>query len=108
MANKFIHYDVKNGVEYASVYTPRRVDGKKINDPEYLGRVIDKSKGVYRSRNRGDFTYNLESGYGDVDISRSIVREESLILDFGEAYILNEAMINSKLYDVFYGLLPYT
>lgn len=106
MANKFIHYDVKNGVEYASVYTPRRANGKKINDPEYLGRVIDKAKGVFRSRARGEFTYSLESGYGDVGMPHSIVREERLILDFGDAHILFEAMKKCDLYDVFHGLLP--
>ena len=106
MANRFIHYDIKNGVEYASVYTPRRVNGNKVNDPEYLGRVIDKNKGIFRSRARGEFTYNLESGYGDVDTSHNIMREERLILDFGDAYILHEAMKNCILYDVFHGLLP--
>jgi len=106
MANRFIHYEVKNGVEYASVYTPRRVEGKKVNDPEYLGRVIDKAKGVYRSRSRGDFTYSLEAGFGDVDTPSGTVREEQLILDFGDAYILYEAMKKGSLYDVFCKLLP--
>jgi hypothetical protein len=41
MANSFIHYKVTNGVEYASIFTPRRDNGKKVNDPEYLGCVGD-------------------------------------------------------------------
>ena len=45
MAKSFIHYDVKNGIEYASVYTPRRKMGRKVNDPVMLGHksiwVID-------------------------------------------------------------------
>ena len=106
MANKFIHYDIKNGVEYASVYTPRRVGGKKVNDPEYLGRVIDKARGIYRNRARGEFVYSLEFGYGDADTSHSFAQEERLILDFGDAYILNKAMKNCSFYDVFHGLLP--
>ena len=46
MANSFIHYKVTNGVEYASVFTPRRDKGKKVNDPEYLGRVVNKENGI--------------------------------------------------------------
>lgn len=105
MANKFIHYQVKNGAEYASVYTPRRAEGKKVNDPEYLGRVVDKVQGIFRSRARGEFTYSLEAGYGDMDANIA-TREERLILDFGDAYILNEAMKICNLYDVFNNLMP--
>ena len=71
MAKKFIHYDVKNGIKYASVYTPRKVKGKKLNDPEYLGRVIDQARGIYQSRKKGLFTYNLESGYGEISTDDS-------------------------------------
>ena len=108
MANSFIHYDVKNGVEYASVYTPRRAGGKKVNDPVYLGRVIDKANGVYRNRSRGDFTFSLESGYGDVDASSSFctMREERMILDFGDAHILHETMKINNLHGIFYKLMP--
>ena len=106
MANKFIHYDIKNGVEYASIYTPRRIDGKKVNDPVYLGRVVDKSKGIYRSRARGDFTYSIEAGFGEVESLQSGVREERLILDFGDVYCLYEAMKANGFFDMFYNLLP--
>jgi len=106
MANKFIHYDIKNGVEYASVYTPRRADGKRVNDPEYLGRVVDKARGIFRSRARGEFTYSLETGFGELDTSRGIMREERLILVFGDSYILHEAMKICNLHEVIYSLMP--
>ena len=106
MASKFIHYDTKNGVEYASVYTPQRRNGKKVNDPEYLGRVIDKVQGVFRSRARGEFTFTIEDGYGDVTIAPQNVKEERLILDFGDAHMLFEAMRKCGFYDIFCDLLP--
>jgi len=62
----FIRYEQKNGVEYASVYRAKRIDDKKTNDVEYLGRVIDKEKGVFVSRKQGVFCYSLSSGYSDV------------------------------------------
>ena len=46
MSIGFIRYEQKNGVEYASIYRGKRVEGKKVNDVEYLGRVINKENGV--------------------------------------------------------------
>jgi len=112
MAKRFIHYEVKNGIEYASVYTPRRENGKKVNDPEYLGRVIDKEKGIYRSRARGVFAYSLERGYAYEIEGTSVyelanVREkEKLILDFGDAYCLYFALQETGLHDIIHNLLP--
>jgi len=113
IAKRFIHYDVKNGIEYASVYTPRKINGKKVNDPEYLGRVIDKVQGVYRNRERGLFTYSIENGYGDlkadayyVDVLSIMSKEEKLILDFGDAYCLYTTLKICGLYDIIYRLMP--
>ena len=92
MAKSFIHCIKQNEAEYAYIYTPRKVNGKKDNDPVYLGRVIDKERGLFRSRARGLFAYSLENGYGDfiseVDGSASpfLEKEEKLILDFGDAF----------------------
>ena len=108
MAKKFIHYDVKNGIEYASVYTPRKKDGKKYNDPVYIGRVIDKINGIYRNRVRGVFTYSIENGYSDVETNESIsilTKEEKFILDFGDAYCLYTALKKCELYDIIYNLM---
>ena len=109
MANSFIHYDVKNGVEYASIYTPCRINGKKSNEPEYLGRVIDKGNGVFRSRKRGLFTYNLADGYGDAragDYADQQTNTEKLILDFGNAHCLYSILKTCGLYDIVRETLP--
>ena len=112
MANSFIHYDVKNGVEYASVYTPCRINGKKSNEPEYLGRVIDKENGVYRNRKRGLFTYNLADGYGNVETDIYMGEQnrqantERLILDFGNAHCLYSLLKTCGIYDIVSETLP--
>jgi len=111
MAKSFIHCIKQNEAEYAYIYTPRKVNGKKDNDPVYLGRVIDKERGLYRSRARGLFAYSLENGYGDfvseVDGSASpfLEKEEKLILDFGDAYCLYETLKKSGLYDIIYSIV---
>ena len=88
MASGFIRYEQKNGVEYASIYRAKRVGSKKTNDIEWLGRVIDKEKGIFRSRERGTFTFTLDSGA----IEQQSTAAEKLILDFGDSYFLNEML----------------
>ena len=108
MIKKFIHYRKQNRIEYAYVYTPHRVNGKKLNDPEYLGRVIDKVKGVYRNRKRGLFAYNIESGYTSVDPDTLLIepKEEKLILDFGDAFFLYAVLKKDALYEVIRSTIP--
>ena len=112
MANSFIHYKVTNGTEYASVFTPRREKGKKVNDPEYLGRVIDKENGIYRSRKRGLFVYSIEKGYSDlpadadIDALSDVSKEERLILDFGDAYCLYTALRTCGVHEIIHRIMP--
>lgn len=62
----YIAYSIKKGNEYATLTSSVRngekvVKGESIN----LGRVLDKKRGIFRSRERGVFTYDLETGqYG--------------------------------------------
>jgi hypothetical protein len=92
MAKSFIHYEMKNGKEYASIYTPQRVNGIKDNAPQYLGRVIDKEKGIFQSRSRGRFCYTLSEGFYDFISNEAAIAEEKYILDFGSLYALREVL----------------
>ena len=96
MTNGFIRYEVKNGVEYASVYKARRAGDKKTNDIEWLGRVIDKEKGVYKSRARGVFSFTLDDGV----VEQITEANEKLILDFGDCYFFDTVLEDSKYKDV--------
>lgn len=95
-----ITYDIKNGVEYAKIGISIRA-GKNVNkDYTNLGRVLDKERGIYQSRKRGVFTYDVETNsYGSApaefvpQVSNN--RKESLILDFGDAFFL-DSFVRSK------------
>lgn len=59
----YIHYDIKNGVEYGSLYKSQRVKG--IVTTTYcgaLGRVIDKGKGIFKARGKGIYQFTLTYG----------------------------------------------
>ncbi len=107
MAKSFIHYDTKNGVEYASIYTPGWSNGKKVNDIVYLGKVIDKKRGIFKNRSRGEFQYSLEKGFSYSAVNNiAILNEERLILDFGDAYCLYEYLKSTPYLLLFENILP--
>jgi hypothetical protein len=86
-----------NGREYASLTTSAR-DGKHVGHQylNNLGLVVDRDKGIFKSRERGLFRYTLESGFSDLpegylpEPGRD--EKERLILDFGDSYFLWEYM----------------
>lgn len=111
MANKFIRYERKNGAEYASVCLPMRVDGRKVNKTENLGRVLDKQKGIFKNRERGVFRYTLEQGYQDAPAESHALAlkpkgPERLILDFGDVHVLHEYLKTTPYHAVLTSLLP--
>ena len=98
----YIAYDVKNGVEYAKLYTSRRDGSRTYKDHCNLGRVLDKERGIYQNRERGIFAYSLETNtyesapveYKPPSKSR---RKEPLIVDFGDVFFLDEFVRSSGL-----------
>lgn len=97
-----IGYDHKNGVDYAKLCISHR-NGKKVTK-EYinLGRVLDKDKGIYQNRERGVFTYDLNTNtYGKPpaefvpDIPSR--KKQELILDFGDTFFLDQYLNKSGL-----------
>ncbi len=56
----YIAYNMRNGIEYATISSSVRRGSKIVKGTSiYLGRVLDKERGIYRSRERGIFTYDL-------------------------------------------------
>lgn len=105
----YIFFD-KTG-QYASAGVSCR-DGKKTSvDVIYLGRVLDKEAGIYKSRERGIFTFNPGTGeFGSVP--EDYVPPEStdhrkttkhISVDFGDAFFMNSYLHASgmmKIVDV--------
>lgn len=92
----YIGYDVKGGVRYAKLCKSDRVDGKVKTTQVSLGRVVDEDAGIYVSRARGIFTYDLATdtyGHPDQSVAMPAVRRknaaEKLMLDFGDAFFVD-------------------
>lgn len=106
MAKSFIRCQNIKGTLYASICTPRKVNGKKDNQEQYLGRVIDKEKGIYQNKERGMFKFSLENGFSTISISKEISKEEKLILDFGDTYVLYQVLQKQDYWDLLRSILP--
>ncbi|MPM70396.1 hypothetical protein SDC9_117351 [bioreactor metagenome] len=78
-----------------------------VTTQKSLGRVLDEAAGIYQSRERGVFTFNVETGeYGIPDASfvpngtRRKNAREKLILNFGDAFVLDEYIGRAGMWDV--------
>ena len=107
MANSFIHYTKSNNSKYGYLYTPRRdSNGNKVNDPVYIGKVIDEANNLYKNKERGVFKYTIENGYESADYTEINVVEENLILDFGDVFVFDEVFKKSQFYEIVKSILP--
>ena len=96
----------RNGIPYASVMTSVR-EGKTVKKKSvmYLGRVLDRDRGIYKSVERGVFAYDLDTNTiseAPADFVPQVRRKNArptLIVDFGDAFLFN-ALIEK------FGLLP--
>lgn len=102
----YINYKVQGGIEYAMVVTSVR---KGVNvgkgDIIYLGRVIDKERNIFKSRERGLFIYDLENNqflqvppeYQAPKINRKtkVPSRPNLIVSFGDLFLLDEYLKKS-------------
>ena len=108
----FIRYQTKQGKTYAQLMDALRVDGKKRNRyVANLGIVLDKDRGVFKSKERGVYLFTLDGGYADapaeVEILHSNTKRERLILDFGDSFMLDRYLRdNTSFSGLFDDILP--
>jgi hypothetical protein len=114
----FLAYDIKNGKKYAKLVTSTRRGNTIHNDYIYLGLVLNKEEGIYKSRKKGIFKYDVATNTydfnpkweGKVDIPDDIkpwvnskLAKESF--EKGQIYErerinrLNAILIENKRYD---------
>lgn len=104
----YINYNTVNGVEYGTLTSSVR-KGRKVgkSDQVYLGRVIDKERSIFKSRERGVFMYDIETNtfsdvpaeYEEPKIERKTKysKRPTLIVSFGDVFLLDEYLKKSGL-----------
>lgn len=101
----FIVYQEKNGRTYATFCKAKRENGAKTNETVNLGLVLDKEKGVFKSRERGVYAFSVENGYGEPSEeyelkARSARRKEVDMLDYGDTFFLDSFLRTTPYYDI--------
>ena len=84
---------------YARLVTSRRVDGKVARETSDLGRVVDRRRNEFRSRERG--TSALDPGTGELGPAPAggwPVPPEGLALDLGDAWALDSLATSEGLW----------
>ena len=97
----YINYNTVGGIEYGTATTSVRI-GNKVGkgDQIYLGRVIDKERHIFKSRERGLFVYDLgTNSFSPVpaDYEEPKTRRKTkypmrptLVVSFGDVFLLDE------------------
>jgi hypothetical protein len=117
----FIRYIMRNGVESGIYCLAKRIDGKKVNNDVFLGKVINKNKGIFYKK-KVFYKFTIDNGIINLPIEEqeyyknSNINESSnynkkeyyptLILDFGDVYIINKVLQNNGLIDIFSKAYP--
>ena len=87
----FVSYSRKGDKVYARIVESRRVDGVVVKETRNLGRVVDRERNVFRSRERGTFTFDPATGeFGPAPAGDWPAPAERLVLDFGDCWALDE------------------
>ena len=78
---------------YARLVTSRRVDGRVVRETSDLGRVVDRRRNVFRSRERGTSALDPGTGeFGPAPAGGWPAPPERLVLDFGDAWATSEGL----------------
>lgn len=104
----YINYNTVNGVEYGTLTSSVRKGSKvRKSDQVYLGRVIDKERSLFKSRERGVFMYDIKTNtfsnvlaeYEEPKIERKTKypKRPTLVVSFGDVFLLDEYLKTSGL-----------
>ena len=101
----FIVYSGAND-QYASAAVSKRNGSDTSMDYMYLGKVIDRDAGIYQSRERGVFTFDVTTGaFGTVPDdfvfpAQVHTKRKRISVDFGDTFFLNQFLWQSGMMDV--------
>lgn len=102
----FIVYSGSGG-RYASAAVSKRNGNETSMEYIYLGKVIDREAGIYQSRERGVFTFDVETAsFGEVPENfafpqkQASAKRKRISVDFGDSFFLNQFLWQSGMMDV--------
>ena len=96
-----------NAEQYASAAVSKRNGSETSIDYIYLGRVLDRDKGIYKSKERGVFCFDPDTGeFGTVSedyvppVNTDARKRKHVSVDFGDTFLMDSFLHSSGLMDV--------
>ena len=96
-----------NAEQYASAAISKRNGSETSIEYLYLGRVLDREKGIYKSKDRGVFSFDPDTGeFGAVPenyvppISTDARKRNHVSVDFGDTFFMDSFLHSSGLMDI--------
>ena len=96
-----------NAEQYASAAVSKRNGSETSIEYIYLGRVLDRENGIYKSKDRGEFSFNPGTGeFGAVPedyvppVSTDARKRNHVSVDFGDAFFMDSFLHSSGLMDI--------
>ena len=96
-----------NAEQYASAAVSKRNGSETSIEYIYLGRVLDRDKGIYRSKDRGVFQFNPDTGeFGTVPedyvppVHADARKRNHVSVDFGDTFFMDSFLHSSGLMDI--------
>ncbi|MDR1164738.1 MAG: transposase [Deltaproteobacteria bacterium] len=106
----YIGYEKRSTGLFAKHYLSTYVrNGSVYHKNEYLGKVENKEQGIFKSRKRGVFSFNLIDGYGTASTyvaPTSVVIPPLQIFDFGGIWMIDQILKQSGLDHTLENLIP--
>jgi hypothetical protein len=105
----FISFEEKKSGLYATYNKSTFIkDGKVFHEREYLGKVIDKERGLYHSRKRGYFTFDLGQGYGSPTPEEVVASQKPYYksFHFGDIWLFDQVLREEGLDKILDDLIP--
>ena len=96
-----------NAEQYASAAISKRNGSETSIEYLYLGHVLDREKGIYKSKDRGVFSFDPDTGeFGAVPenyvppISTDARKRNHVSVDFGDTFFMDSFLHSSGLMDI--------
>jgi len=71
-----------------------------------LCKFKNKEKGIFQNKKLGVFEYSIENGFSNMSNLSKPLKQEKLILDFGDAYVLYQLLQKHGYWELFRSILP--
>ena len=96
-----------NAEQYASAAVSKRNGSETSIEYIYLGRVLDREKGIYKSKDRGVFCFDPATGeFGSVPeeyvppVNTDARKRNHVSVDFGDTFLMDSFLHSSGLMDI--------